>query len=1100
MARTCRHGGRPILAPWRQDISSICTTPVPSPVPLATEVAWVCELIRANAHLLNRFLADSAALERLLLQGNFNECLDIIREIESYSGASIWAVENRIAILQRSGGLEAQKEYASLVRMNRTRSDVFGFMVHNISYRAEDSVTAFRFTSFMKDYLDNQPIPKGLNEYLSYRLACLCPNTHDGIASILRHEQVSSPIDLYDTFVDLVQYALTSGQRDVADIFLNEVVALVGEVNDPKLKLALFSAGMLDGDLPLAPMNCSIQYSYYNNDIDLLVCAIEAELPRQPDNIALIYHKAMALTKGENPQWNANSLTEELCQALYSIAKKDEGFGRAVSLAFKLPLIFRTHGWTASVYAYVMRELTSDPFHPSNSGLVSFLDAKYLDPRHCLALGDHGAAYLEQCEAQYGHNEVVDFFRMRLQARQSTLEPCERNFSGYWRMVSEVETAIGGKEYARARQIAEEVEQCGDARAKWWAARYICHCLLAEGDVDGLVGKIVDVCLSNINAIHMLPIEAAAKEISKGKCASGLDASILIHMYLQYFEDRQSEPLLRYAFEDYLDACEVSRPSELRSIYNASTEKMVYFLRYIAKQDVMDLLPCFETSSQVDEERVEICSWLVALDNSSREAYQEEIKEITTSLIVRAGVRLVDRSRIFVDTSGLRRWAEKTIKEDFNRYISFLRAGIGFSDDGFTDAIIGTLEGKPLPSEYLTIPKGEAQAVLTDLVKALLREFLHNPDHGLDSYLSLRIRHGTLAGQLRAPLEDEHLITQKEGTSRAYKPNRYWLDRLTHLDPTNLAKIEKALSDFSKGYDSVIDMLLTKEVHIKTTQKPDGLFQFPLTALHLRAISSAIKEDTDFSKFFDVCMDMFWTQAQVTLDLVRARIDVDMRRLISGLFEALQKAVSSISHWDVVELESATKRAYTAAQEGLTCVVDWFRVVDSASANFQLEHAIAIGIEAVKKIHIGFNPCVCLDIPEVSDIAGTAVTSIADILFIIFDNIYEHSGNRVNPQVDLSVIDLGNSLRFRVVSEVAPGVRTQAKEEKLERIREKVSGDAYKGAVSAEGGTGFPKLRKLAGRHGDDGYHLEFGYLSDQKFLVELTLNFLEVPNERADC
>jgi hypothetical protein len=42
-----------------------------------------------------------------------------------------------------------------------------------------------------------------------------------------------------------------------------------------------------------------------------------------------------------------------------------------------------------------------------------------------------------------------------------------------------------------------------------------------------------------------------------------------------------------------------------------------------------------------------------------------------------------------------------------------------------------------------------------------LQEFLTNPDHGLDCYLSMRIRHGTLAGQLRTPLEVEHLITQR---------------------------------------------------------------------------------------------------------------------------------------------------------------------------------------------------------------------------------------------------------------------------------------------------------------------------------------------------
>ncbi len=110
------------------------------------------------------------------------------------------------------------------------------------------------------------------------------------------------------------------------------------------------------------------------------------------------------------------------------------------------------------------------------------------------------------------------------------------------------------------------------------------------------------------------------------------------------------------------------------------------------------------------------------------------------------------------------------------------------------------------------------------MVSLVLTEFPLSTTHGLDCYLSMRVRHGTLSGQLRSPLEEQHLITQRESGSQEYKPNEYWPNRLPEVSPERRSKVEERLSTFSKSYDDFIDRIANKLIQIRSKDKPEGLF------------------------------------------------------------------------------------------------------------------------------------------------------------------------------------------------------------------------------------------------------------------------------------
>lgn len=62
---------------------------------------------------------------------------------------------------------------------------------------------------------------------------------------------------------------------------------------------------------------------------------------------------------------------------------------------------------------------------------------------------------------------------------------------------------------------------------------------------------------------------------------------------------------------------------------------------------------------------------------------------------------------------------------------------------------------------------------LERLFTKVVIKFLFDDD-GLDSYLSTRVRHGTLQGQIRRAFSNNNLITEKiSDTSNIYAPNEY---------------------------------------------------------------------------------------------------------------------------------------------------------------------------------------------------------------------------------------------------------------------------------------------------------------------------------------
>jgi hypothetical protein len=535
----------------------------------------------------------------------------------------------------------------------------------------------------------------------------------------------------------------------------------------------------------------------------------------------------------------------------------------------------------------------------------------------------------------------------------------------------------------------------------------------------------------------MLPmtecINALDKELAR-RVAHRLSTPIILDLFTRFINDSRVSQR-RYAYDDFLIVNGMKRPSDLRSrVGDFNRPQLVYYLRYVCVPQVMEISISFENSQQVEDERLLVCTLLIEVDAANANEYEAEIREITKKQVIQGGIRQVEQSKLSIDLEPVRRWAERNLKDNFMRYQSLFSAGIG--EPSNTDAIsTSDLLGEPVPNQKVSdigeslpeigqeipdVPANEAVSLLLRMVSSLLRECYLDPFHGLDCYISMRIRHGALSGQLRAPLEEEKLITQRESGSGEYFPNKYWIQRLSFIGAQRLLELDELLRTFSRDYDSMINSFAKDQIQIQSTDKKEGLFAASVHSARLGLPVHEIHSGTTFDSFLDLCFAIFWESVDESLRAVRDYIEDVLKPKLRQMFLALMTNVDTItSDIPIPELNNAIRNAQTQAHHALDQVKDWFRQAKPLPPrSFDFKELVEIGLQQVKRIYHDFNPQLTTEIDPMPRFADSS--RFSDIFFIVFANIWRHSQIVSSPKVHVSAKLTGVLLKIDIENQVAP--------------------------------------------------------------------------------
>lgn len=1070
--------------------------PALAPVPLSREVAWVAAQIIEEAKRVERFLGSKNAYERALSHGAIESCFEALDAIEADLGFSFWSIEARIGALQMHEGLEAQKNYLAEILKSLPDADPVSFVAYHVSRRLEPSTFPTRFASSFAEMTAKWDAGDGLGPYLDFRVAGIAPASAAACANILRYETPGSIVDQYETFVSLAQIAATADSSDMTELFDSAVAKVAQVVSDERLAKIMLMRGNPAGLSRLTFISDAATDLTLEGDIEGAAERITDCIKERPNDPTLWLLRAeIAATIGESIG-GGGAPTESAPRFLRALVGEDADGEREIVPLLRLAIGFHNLSFAHSLLVYACQVLPSRLSAEMQLEQIAFIE-------RAGARADDVALLPESVRPLYFKAAAAALSASPSLTRAAILvgesAKVVPNLCPEERFRAEVEALLLRGDTRAALDAMLPHVNSGNSGLSRWAIRETASAMAALGEHVALARFIVSHATRRPGLARSLPVTDCVAGLSDEERAS-LQGELTLPIILQFaveIDDKHTD-VCAYAYEDFLIAGGLARPSQLDTVVGSHDRGLLsYYLRYLCVPEIMQVSSEFQSTRELQEERIAVLRLLIEIDPENVKAYEDELREVTRSLLVHSGVRHVGQTKIFVDVPALRRWAERNLREDFSRFQSHLQAGLGIDRDAVSAMLHRLAQRKLVPTGMLELPKNEATDLLVKMVVSLNREFLTNPDHGLDCYLSMRIRHGTLAGQLRTPLEVEHLITQRRVACDEYTANERWTTALLHhrLDPQPL---DDRLASFSRDYDDLVSVMSNELIQIRSPERPRGLFDAGVLTTQLLLLSTHLTPDLTFDTFLDLCFDMYWNRVDVCLTKVRDVCNEQLKPQITRMFNSLESEASSLAGTARPDLETAIRSASTGANQALDIVSDWFRLPAPIEMQiFPIEAMIDVGLKCVTTIYPEFHPTLRQAVKPNLPPFGDALAFFSDVFFIVFDNIRRHSGLTA-PKVDLSVEEIGPNegdvrprLRFKVESDVSDDIDVAAIEGKLAQIRKRIETDDYKSAVISEGGTGLIKLHRILGRRNLEANMLTFGF-SGGRFVVDFRIFWRE--------
>ncbi len=977
-------------------------------------------------------------LDVYLEQSRYEDAILVVDEI---NGGICWSLEMlsaRIALTSLVHGLEAQKSWIATQSADGASVAAI-FYSYWFGVRSENDQNPSRFLSEIGGHIHRVWTDAAGKRFLTYLLAGR--DIEDGDeAAILAQAQTLSVLDLYECVVHLARVS-ASESRPNAALLYQYVLPLMFEIGDVRV----LKISYLMGNLAAAGEFDNSGFDFDQQMLDL-----------GGTNLATarnLHHVHYAANLGVNPE--CDEVPGELGNSILDIQFRPSKLDAAREHILRHAVLFPR--FSIGEFAAAISRLSETPSSISDAATQRrrFMTNNEHDPTILSYLPgpliSHYADVLVNtagCPAR-----VADYHRFDPTSPPSAIDQAAE----VWWEMSVLARAKNHVALASRLKTARSEELPSTRLATWCEIEG----LLAAGMTDPAVDLVAEFYRRDHTILQWLPLDRLATRLDDQTVGrySGSTNMALVAWLLAENHDRDFRSSLSYAVERFLDDRGLLRPSELTPSHVDELEELLFLLWAICTEETLSLSLEYGNQFELDEERMAILISLRSLSPDRAELYDDEIKLILRRQEVVKAIKSLDRSKISMDEEPIRDWARKNLRGKFDRFRALTEAGMETVSDKYLLEMLDRLgSGAPDTKPY-EIPDNEVSALFAEILDQLCRESSLNSRHGINSYLSLRIRHGTISGQLRRPSQEQHLLTTVS-SGGAYAANDHWYELLDPLvGHENADRVSRALGAFSKKYDLLVERFSSDFVQIRRPEKPKGLISYRFADAVVMSFSADAQGILDFDEFLDSFFDIYWVHLGNVLGTVQTFIRDDLRKEFDALFdEVWQHIIEATGTTSLPMLNDALVRARTGVHDALSEMAEWFDVPQAIeNSPLRIDVLVEIGKQMVRRLNPNFDPRVelsgQLDLPM-----ANALTVFTDALFILFGNVAKHADLDF-PAVRIEFAELtAGVLELTFQSECHDISRhRRAIEDAMTKLK---SADVSKD-VSGEGGTGFPKLAKI---------------------------------------
>lgn len=1002
------------------------------------ELLWAIGILHAEKNLLTSYVKDRRLLNRALEDGDNDTALTHLDTMVKTVGWSHHALGTKCFLVGQTEGLEPQKDWIEEQVFSKTTAPI-AFFAYWMGVRTEPGGETSVFETALKSYIqniDNEEEKVFLEHIL---LGSAAPPSLE--ATLIRQLQNQSLVDLYEGLV-VQAMAAASEFRNTSEYYFSSLVPLMQELHDERS--SRISAAM--GDREAFEIIRSNTNSWSpSQEINFV-----RKLNAKPAILAPESFKDLVRSIG-NVEINERELRSKLGSytyaSLWSPLSQFAGTAHRLRQATSIDEILLQYRYR------FLHDAGVDPF------LFGLLHPAIVAER----LGDVSTDELLE------NDMLFDFGR-----------------------------ALASHDFSSIREKCAEIYRVnGVEDAELLRIEVVTY--LEEGSLLPLVKRLYPLIAKSDDIIPLLPYSKIAESLTDSvirELGEYPETAVLLARIVP-FTGEQTRSQLIYAIEQFLTSVGCERASQLdaQMFHECPAARELVLLG--CQMDTLALSLNFADGDEMQEERILELQLLGDVDQGLQDACDAEIEEIIRSQEIANAIDKLKTGKIDCDEGQIFSWARDHVSGKFDRFRSFVDAGILPTTPGLAKELLVAIREGASSTPVFEVPSNEATAIVQEIVNDLIAAYSFDPVYGLNSYLSLRVRHGTVSGQLRRSWAEERLLTTADSNGEGYEFNEHWFDILRDVIPIDQAGlIAESLADFSCNFDMAIATLTDEKIQIYSKAKPEGVISTGFVeAVKLGFYDDAVKLD-DFDDFLGAFSSLFWSNLDTTLESTRTYLGTTFRTELNELFDGIDQRISEITSVSrTPPLSDAIVRARLATNQSIDEMLEWFRGSRPVDTDpFPVNDLAQISLEIVKRLNPDFDPELSIS-GETDFVAVSALFTFTDVFFVLFDNAQKHSGLQ-RPSIEINVATDDQELLRIVVTSDCKNV-SRAIEDAV-KANAMISSGQYTKGLSAEGGTGLAKLAKIV-ENSKSRQPLTVSVIeADKKFVVAMEFSFVDLGDKRA--
>lgn len=1041
------------------------------------EIAWLIYSIKQNKEAINKFLEMKNEYESSFIKSDFKSSETILNKIEADISISIWSIEQRFLLEEYKNGTSSNwktlDEY-----FGKTREPIILLMLENLSKKAEEKISYHRYRDM---FLDQIATAQGtlIFEYLSFRLCYAGSVGFKNFGFILGAEGNSSIVDKYLVLVDCLSEMITNFliEDSIPEYFIDAVKELRSYVYDIRLEqiqllLEPESITNLNGSKQLSDTLDEYLKGNYENVIHQCIKSID-ENPQAVEYYEL-YVKASIENRTEISKSWESDIIGKLIKELHSFFDKRENLVISNASILKYALRFSSFTWGRQIYSLILDH--TDHINSNRAYKTFFcINSKFINPRVIYAFQKKSQG-LESAIRKFVKNDLNG---LSLKTNTAILSGDNKQIQSL-NLIDEKSAIYSGRALMNNKNCEEASKIFSSIIQSGIFSRYTIEesifLLFKSYNLERKYAEAaklyVEWYIEEQNFISRCDVAGLIHELNSRINNDELENRLEIGICFGLLSNDSYNTFI--SLDNYLSYIGINKPSQLlnKEFGNSISKKEIIFLNFVCVPEVLEYSIQFESTEEINQERIKILSFLIAQDSENETNYIKEVTEIQQKANIQRAIDEVNKARITVNIDQLKTTHSETYKEVFNRFLELeefskkenLR-GYDLTSANIAKYLKAILEDSQSNTEKL---KQDQSFVSFKVLYLELRDkYLFSKEFGLDGYLSTRIRHGSLENHIRSVFEKHNLISEKNSKGE-YNDLEYIKKsiplRIAHLEDD----IQSLIKMFSKQIDDNISHLLNELIQVRTEKivgKQNALFNYTVSNDYLWIIYNGfIGNIHNYEEFMDYTFTTLDALTDRYLEQIRSYINNDLRDLLIKLIDDLRASVDRvIGQGSYPELPTEISRCRTDILSELQTISEWFRLSNpSTEVTLDIETIIKTGVTITNSLYPNYKIDPKYTTGD-SSIKLIGTVHLVYITRILLDNIIKHS--ELDPdrlEIEIRSDFKNDSTVFLTfTNSLSEKLNIEALKEKLGFVKAKWHDFESLENINIEGDSGFDKIRRI---------------------------------------